>query len=47
MDENLLVKSKDDTGASDGLPEGDQDFLKSLEKMAAEIESKEDNSNKG
>jgi len=39
MDENLLVKSKDDTGASDGLPEEDKDFLKSLEKMAAEMES--------
>jgi len=45
MDENLLVKSKDDTGASDGLPEGDKDFLKSLEKMAAEMESEGDNSN--
>ena len=47
MDKNLLVKPKDDIEASDGLPEEDKNFLKSLEKMAAEIESKEDNSNKG
>ena len=45
MNENLFVKPKDDINPSDRLPEEDKDFLKSLEKMAAEIENEGDNSN--
>ena len=44
MNENLIVKSKDDINPSDRLPEEDKDFLKSLEKMAAEMESETDSS---
>jgi hypothetical protein len=44
MDENLFVKLADDIEASDGLTAEDKDLLKSLETMAAEIESEADNS---
>jgi hypothetical protein len=47
MDKNLIVKPKVDIDPLDKLPEEDKDFLKSLEKMAAEIESEGDNSKKG
>jgi hypothetical protein len=45
MDENLFVKVADDIEVSHGLAEEDKDFLKSLEKMAAEVEDEADNSN--
>jgi hypothetical protein len=44
MDENLFVKLADDIEVSDGLTAEDKDLLKSLETMAAEIESEADNS---
>jgi hypothetical protein len=45
MDENLFVKLADDIEVSDGLTAEDKDFLKSLEKMATEIDGEADNSN--
>jgi hypothetical protein len=39
LEENLFMKLIDDIEGSDGLAEEDKDFLKSLEKMAEEIES--------
>ena len=44
MDENVFVKPKKDIDPSGGLPEEDKDFLKSLEKKAAEMESETDRS---
>ena len=44
MDENLFVKLANDIEGSGGLAEEDKDFLKSLETMAAEIESEPENS---
>jgi len=44
LDDNLLAEFVDDTEASDGLGEEDKDFLKSLEKKAAEIDSEADKS---
>jgi len=44
MDMNLFVKFADDTEGSGGLAEEDKDLLKSLERMAAEIESEAENS---
>jgi len=38
------MKLTDDIESSDGLAEEDKDFLKSLEKMAAEIEREADSS---
>jgi hypothetical protein len=45
FDDNLLLEGVDDAEAPCELAEGDKDFLKSLEKMAAEIDSEADNSN--
>ena len=39
LEEDLLMKLVDDIEGSDGLAEKDKDFLKSLEKMAEEIEN--------
>jgi hypothetical protein len=39
LDDNLFVEGVDDTEASDELCEEDKDFLKGLERKAAEIES--------
>jgi len=44
MDKNLIVKPKVDIDPLDKLPEEDKDLLKSLEKMAAEMESETDSS---
>jgi len=44
MDMNLFVKFADDTEGSGGLAEEDKDLLKSLERMAAEIESEAESS---
>ena len=43
MDENLFVKLVGDIEASDGLNEGDKDFLRKLARQAAEVESDEEN----
>ena len=43
MDENLFTKLVNDIEASDGLNEGDKDFLKRLARQAAELESDEEN----
>jgi hypothetical protein len=45
LDDNILAEVVDDTAASDRLGTDDKEFLKSLETMAAEIESEADNSN--
>ncbi len=37
-----MMKLEDDIEGSDGLAEGDKDFLKSLEKMAEELEVETD-----
>ncbi len=37
-----VMKLEDDIEGSDGLAEGDKDFLKSLEKMAEELEVETD-----
>jgi hypothetical protein len=42
MDENLFVKLADDIKDSNGLVEEDEDFLKSLEKMANEVKDEPD-----
>jgi len=42
LDENLLAEIADDTGAPDELAGEDKDFLKSLEKMAEEVEDEAD-----
>jgi len=39
LDDNLFVQGVDGTEASDGLGEEDRELLKSLEKMASEIDS--------
>ena len=44
LDDDLLVEGVDDTEAPAKLAEEDKDFLKSLEKMAEEIEGETDNS---
>jgi hypothetical protein len=43
MDKNLFVKLTDDIEVSDRLTAEDKELLKSLETMAAEIESEADN----
>ena len=43
LDENLLAEAGNDAETPNQLGEEDKDFLKSLEKMAAEVE---DESNK-
>jgi hypothetical protein len=43
MDEDLFVKFTNDIGGPGALAEEDKDFLKSLEKIAAEIEREADN----
>jgi hypothetical protein len=45
METNPFVKLTDDIEGSGGVAEEDKDFLKSLETMAAEIESEPENSN--
>ncbi len=42
-DDDLLVEGVDDTEARAELAEEDKDFLKSLEKMAEEVEDEADN----
>jgi hypothetical protein len=44
MDENQFVKFADNIEGSDGLTAEDKELLKSLETMAAEIDSEADNS---
>jgi len=44
LDDDLFVEDVDDTEASDGSGEEDEDLLKRLEKKAAEIDSQTDNS---
>jgi len=44
LEEILFMKLADDIEASDGLTAEDKDLLKSLERMAAEIESEAENS---
>jgi hypothetical protein len=44
LEEVLFMKPVDGIEASAGLAEEDKDFLKSLETMAAEIESEPENS---
>jgi hypothetical protein len=43
--DNVLVQISDDTETSVELAEEEKDFLKSLEKMAEEIESEAEGSN--
>jgi hypothetical protein len=43
VDENLFVRLVNDIEDSDGLNEGDKDFLKRLARQAAEVESDEEN----
>jgi hypothetical protein len=43
QDDDLLVEGVDDTKASGELADEDKDFLKSLEKMAEEVEDEADN----
>lgn len=46
MDDDLFVEDIDDTEASDGLgEEDDEDLLKRLEKKAEEVANEADNSN--
>jgi hypothetical protein len=45
LDDNLFVQGAGGTEASDGLGEEDRELLKSLEKMASEIDSEGYNSN--
>lgn len=42
MDDDLLVDGVDDTKAQGELAEEDKDFLKSLDKMAEEVEDEAD-----
>jgi hypothetical protein len=42
LDDDLFVEDVDDTEASDGLGEEDEDLLKRLEKKAVEIEVEAD-----
>jgi hypothetical protein len=44
LEENLFMKLIDDIEGSDGWAKEDKDFLKSLEKMAEEIESEAESS---
>jgi hypothetical protein len=44
MDKNLFIKLADDIEVSSQLTAEDKELLKSLETMAAEIESEADNS---
>ena len=44
LEENLFMKLVDDTEAQGELAEEDKDFLKSLEKMAQEVEDEADSS---
>lgn len=43
-EENLFMNLVDDTEAPGELPEEEKDFLKSLEKMAEEVEDEADRS---
>jgi hypothetical protein len=43
QDDDLLVEGVDDTKAPGELADEDKDFLKSLEKMAEEVEDEADN----
>ena len=43
LDDNLFVEVVDDIKTSIGLGEEDKDLLKSLEKMAEEVENEADN----
>jgi hypothetical protein len=45
LKENRFMELVDDIEGSGGLAEEDEDFLKSLEKMAKEIESEVESSN--
>jgi hypothetical protein len=42
MDENLFLKLTDEIEGADGLTTEDNDLLKSLETMAAEVEDEAD-----
>lgn len=44
LDDNLFIEDFDDTEATGELAEEDKDFIKSLEKMAVEVEDEADNS---
>ncbi len=43
LDDDLLIEGVDDIKAPGELAEEDKDFLKSLEKMAEEVEDEADN----
>ena len=45
VEEILFMKLADDIEGPDGLAEEDKDLLKSLERMAAEIDGEAENSN--
>ncbi len=45
LDDSVFVELGDDVETLDGLAEGDKDLLESLERMAAEMDRKTDNSN--
>jgi len=44
MDQNLFIKFTDDIEVSDGMTAEDKELLKSLEKMATEIDGEADHS---
>jgi len=47
LDDNLFAEGVDETEALDESAEKDEDFLKSLEKKAVEIEGESDDSSQG